>query len=52
MDQEQLTLFADDAVTGTGHPRPWPTAAVEPELEAPAEDPNQIAFDEPVGEAA
>ncbi|MFF2100894.1 hypothetical protein [Streptomyces sp. NPDC058202] len=37
MDQEQLTLFTDDAVIGTGRPLPWPkpAAAVEPETEQP-----------------
>lgn len=37
MDQEQLTLFTDDAVTGTGRLHPWPqaVAAVEPETEQP-----------------
>lgn len=45
MDIEQLTLFGDDAVTGTGRPHPWPVAAVEPEPETPAENPNQLAVD-------
>jgi hypothetical protein len=47
MDATQLALFPDDALTGTGKPRPWPVAKAEPEAasETPI-DPNQIAFGE------
>lgn len=51
MDIEQLALFGDDAVTGTGRPHPWPVAAA-PEPETPAAGTDQIAFDEPGAEAA
>jgi hypothetical protein len=46
MQQEQLALFGDDDVTGSGQPRPWPAAAPEPEAETTV-DPDQLAFDEP-----
>jgi hypothetical protein len=45
MDIEQLALFGDDAVTGTGQLHPWPVADPEPEPETPAENPNQLAVD-------
>lgn len=41
---DQLALFPDTAVTGSGQPKPWPVAA-EPEPETPAADPNQLAFE-------
>lgn len=36
MDQEQLTLFTDDAVTGTGRLHPWPKAVTVAEVETEA----------------
>lgn len=51
MQQEQLALFGDDQIVGTGQPHPWP-AAVEADEDTVA-DPNQLAFaDEPGMEAA
>lgn len=53
MQQEQLALFGDSDVTGSGKPYPWPVAA--PELEADTEapvDPDQLTFDETDTEAA
>lgn len=49
---DQLALFPDTAVTGSGKPRPWPAAAPEPEPETPAADPDQLAFDDTGAEAA
>lgn len=43
---DQLALFPDTAVTGSGKPAPWPTAAPEPEPETPAVDTDQLAFDD------
>ena len=51
MQQEQLALFGDEDVVGTGRPHPWPAAAPDPEPER-VDDPDQLAFDEPVGEEA
>lgn len=52
MQQEQLALFGDDQVVGTGKPHPWPAAPADLETE-PVADPNQLAFaDEPGAEAA
>lgn len=49
---QQLSLFGDEDVVGTGRPYPWPAAAPKPEPE-PAENPDQLAFDETeAGEAA
>lgn len=39
---QQLALFPDTAVTGTGKPAPWPVAADEPEPETAPVNPNQI----------
>jgi hypothetical protein len=52
MDATQLALFPDTAVTGSGQPKPWPTAAPEPEAETPVVDPDQLAFDDTEAEAA
>ena len=52
MQQEQLALFGDDQVVGTGQPHPWPTAEPPAEVETDAVDPNQLAFDETDTEAA
>lgn len=52
MQQEQLALFGDDQVVGTGKPHPWPTAAVDAEPETSAQDPDQLAFEDEAGEAA
>jgi hypothetical protein len=49
---DQLSLFGDEDVVGTGRPCPWPIAAVEPEPEIPAENPDQLTFDEAGTEAA
>lgn len=49
---QQDALFPLDAITGTGRPYPWPTAQAEPEPETPAENPDQLAFDDESGEAA
>lgn len=47
MQQEQLALFGDDAVTGSGRPHPWPIAApVTDDAEEPEQDPGQLAFDD------
>ncbi|HEY3480974.1 MAG TPA: hypothetical protein VGL02_18930 [Streptomyces sp.] len=51
MDQ-QLALFPDSAVTGSGQPAPWPVAAAETETVPDGVDPNQITFDEAEEEAA
>lgn len=53
MQQEQLALFGDDQVVGTGQPRPWPTVvpAID-EVEEPEQDPGQLAFDDEDTEAA
>ena len=50
---QQLSLFGDADVVGTGRPYPWPAAAPEVEPE-PTADPDQLAFDEDdtVGEEA
>lgn len=45
MQQEQLALFGDDAVVGSGRPVPWPTATVASEPETSVTDPDQLAFD-------
>lgn len=48
---QQLALFGDDQVVGTGLPAPWPTAAgLEPETHS--EDPDQLTFDDAGVEAA
>lgn len=52
MQQEQLTLFGDDQVVGTGQPHPWPTVAADVEPETAAVDPDQLAFGDEAGEAA
>lgn len=52
MNTEQLPLFDDDAVTGTGRLHPWPTVAADIEPDLPAEDPDQLTFDEAGTEAA
>ena len=49
---DQLALFPDYAVTGSGRPAPWPTATTEPEPEPPAVDPDQLALDDTEAEAA
>lgn len=49
---DQLALFPDSAVTGSGQPAPWPVAAPEPAPETPDVDPDQLAFDETDEEAA
>lgn len=46
MQQEQLALFGDDEVVGTGQPHPWPVAEPAIEAEEPTPDPNQMALDE------
>lgn len=51
MQQEQLALFGDDQVVGTGQPHPWPAAVPEPEPETVV-DPDQLAFDDTDTEAA
>ncbi len=43
---DQLALFPDVAVTGTGRPFPWPTAEPQPEPETTPADTNQLAFGE------
>lgn len=43
---DQLALFPDIAVTGTGRPFPWPVAEPEPEPETTTTDTGQIAFGE------
>ncbi|MCX4809064.1 hypothetical protein OG601_46980 [Streptomyces sp. NBC_01239] len=49
---DQLALFGDDEVVGTGRPFPWPTTA-EPEPETAEENPDQLAFgDADTGAAA
>lgn len=50
---QQLALFGDDEVVGTGQPHPWPTAA-EPEPETADENPDQLplAFSETTEDAA
>ena len=50
---DQLALFGDDEVVGTGRPFPWPTAA-EPKPETADENPDQLplAFDETAEDAA
>jgi len=50
MKQEQLALFGDDEVIGTGRLTPWPTA--EPEPETVGDDPDQLAFDDTGSEEA
>ncbi|WP_020135115.1 hypothetical protein [Streptomyces sp. 351MFTsu5.1] len=52
MDANQLALFPDTAVTGSGQPKPWPAVETMPEPKTPAVDPNQFAFDDEDGEAA
>lgn len=49
---DQLALFPDTAVTGSGKPAPWPTATPEPEPETPIVDTDQLAFDDTEAEAA
>lgn len=46
MQQEQLALFGDDQVVGTGRPHPWPTAEPADEAEESEQDPGQLAFDD------
>lgn len=41
---DQLALFPDIAVTGTGRPFPWPVAEPQPEPETA--DTGQLAFGE------
>lgn len=43
---DQLALFPDTAVTGSGQPRPWPVTPPEPEVETPAGNPDQLTFEE------
>lgn len=43
---QQLTLFGDGDVTGSGQPYPWPAADAEPETETPSVNPDQLAFDD------
>ncbi len=46
---DQLALFPDIAVTGTGRPFPWPKAVEpepEPEPETADENPDQLTFDD------
>jgi len=43
---DQLALFPDTAVTGSGKPAPWPTATPDPEPETSAVDTDQLTFDE------
>jgi hypothetical protein len=43
---DQLALFPDIAVTGTGRPFPWPVAEPELESETTTTDTGQIAFGE------
>lgn len=53
MQQEQLALFGDDQVVGSGKPHPWPVASAADETEArPAENPDQLAFADTEAEAA
>ena len=49
---DQLALFPDSAVTGSGRPAPWPAADAEPDVEPAPVDPDQITFDEAEEEAA
>lgn len=42
MQQEQLALFGDDQLVGTGQPHPWPIA----ETETNTVNPNQLTLDE------
>lgn len=47
---DQLALFPDTAVTGSGQPKPWPVEP-EPVPETPVENLDQLAFDdEPTSE--
>lgn len=46
METQQLALFGDDQVVGTGQPHPWPTVEPVVEKEAGVVDPDQLAFDE------
>jgi hypothetical protein len=44
---DQLALFPDTAVTGSGQPRPWPAVEPQPEPDITADvDTGQIAFGE------
>jgi hypothetical protein len=49
---DQLALFGDDAVVGTGRPFPWPAAEPAPEPETAPADTGQLAFGEEDGVAA
>ncbi|MET7688049.1 hypothetical protein ABZT06_08715 [Streptomyces sp. NPDC005483] len=50
---DQLALFPDTAVTGSGQLKPWPAAETRPEPEPEtAVDPNQIRFNLEAEEAA
>jgi hypothetical protein len=50
---DQLALFPDIAVTGTGRPFPWPKAVEpEPETETTPVDTGQLTFGEEDGVAA
>jgi len=42
----QLALFPDAAVTGTGQPHPWPVAEPQPEPDTAPVDTGQLAFGE------
>lgn len=44
METQQLALFGDDQVVGTGQPHPWPTIEPADEAETDAVDPGQLAF--------
>lgn len=43
---DQLALFPDTAVVGTGQPRPWPAPEIKTESGTPAVNPDQLAFGE------
>lgn len=48
---KQLALFGDDQIVGTGRPYPWPKP-VEAEAESADVNPDQLAFDDEMEEAA
>jgi len=52
METQQLALFGDDQVVGTGQLRPWPVGEPETDPEAVPVSPDQLAFDDTAGEAA